>query len=495
MEIIKPITKRRFTALFLLGSAFFGLTEISLAQAPLTFNRCQISSGSLLVDAQCASLTRAEDPDSPDGRSIELFIAKFPADTPEPEQDAFTIIQGGPGGSSIDLYLQMRHLFSGIRKKRDIIVVDQRGTGRSNMLTCPVDDELVIADFSPELAKRMASECVDVLSETNDLRFYTTSIAVQDLEAMRIAAGYPQLSIYGTSYGTRVAQHYLRRFPEQTRAVVLDGVVQIGLNLAGGEIARRSQQAFDRIVMRCNDSKACSQELGNIEIKFKELRERLRQDPVDVAFSHPSTGEMTSQRLNEQSLLSLVRLLAYSSEQTALLPLYISQAHAKNYVPLAAWWLQLDEQFADSYAIGMNNSVVCAEDNPFVTESDMLGVEDTYFGLEMVATMQSVCETWPRGPIDEDFRTPFKSNKPVLILSGEVDPITPPANGEVMHKMLANSLHITVPTQGHGVIGRGCVSRLAANFIEAASLDDITTDCVDREQAMPLFIDFTGPTP
>jgi len=469
--------------------------NVLAVEQPLEFNRCQIKSEALLVDAQCASLSRAEDPDSDDGRNIELFIAKFPADTPDPEADAFTIIQGGPGGSSVDLYLRMRHLFAGIRKKRDIIVVDQRGTGRSNMLGCPVsDDELDIADFSPEQAKRMAAECVDVLSETSDLRYYTTSIAVQDLDAVRAAAGYPQLSIYGTSYGTRVAQHYLRRFPEQTRAVVLDGVVQVGLNLAGGEIARRSQQAFERIIARCADSKPCTQELGNIETKFNELRQRLEKDPVNVELPHPFTGELTLQLLNEQSLLSLVRLLAYSSEQTALLPLFISQAHAKNYVPLAAWWLQLDEQFATSYAVGMNNTVICAEDYPFVTDADMVGIEDTYLG-EMAAAMQSVCETWPRGPMDDDFRTPFDSNTPVLILSGEVDPITPPANGEVTLQMLANSLHITVPEQGHGVISRGCIPRLTSNFIAAASLEDMTIDCVAREKALPLFIDFTGPTP
>jgi pimeloyl-ACP methyl ester carboxylesterase len=485
-------------------------TATNAVAAPLEFSRCQVKSGALIVDAQCALFKRAENPDRPDGRTIDLFVAKFPASTPQAEADAFTVIQGGPGGSSIDLYLRMRHLFSGIQKKRDIIVVDQRGTGRSNMLGCPSDDEEFIdTDFDPELTKKLASECLENLSKNSesnsdnpaalgavgDARFYTTSIAVQDLEALREAAGYPQLNIYGTSYGTRVAQHYVRRFPEQTRSIILDGVAHVGLNLAGGEIARRSQEAFDRIVGRCKALKPCAEQLGDINRKFQELRIRLDEQAIKVNFPHPNSGQAIEKTISEQSLLSLVRLLPYSSEQSAMLPLHIAQAHAGNYVPLAAWWTQLEEGFLEGYAIAMNNSVVCAEDYPFLKPSDLDGVEQTYFGIQMADSMRAICEVWPRGPVDDDFLTPFESAVPALILSGEVDPITPPVNGDLALEMFNNAKHIVVPAQGHGVISRGCIPQLAQDFIKTLVLDSVNTDCVNREITTPLFLDFTGAKP
>ena len=461
----------------------------------LIFKRCQIKHKAIEIDAECATFARPENPEKPDGKSIDLFVVKLPSSSPNPEADAFTVIQGGPGGSSIDMAIGFRQALDFIRTKRDVLIVDQRGTGRSNILQCDTpDEEPLSARFDRDLSIKLTQECVAKLNHS-DLRFYTTSVAVQDLDAVREAAGYPQLTLYGVSYGTRVAQHYLRRFPENTRAMVIDGVVDIGLNLAGAEIARRSQDAFDGIVERCKQTPSCLEQFGDVSIKFKELRKRLSDNPVELELSHPLSGKKINHTVSEADLLAAVRFMPYATETTALLPMLIARAHAGDYVPLAAQGISTNESLGKEFATGMHNSVMCAEDAPFVAANAAELTSNTYFGRDMLDGLSAVCEVWPQGFIDSDFRESFDSDKPVLILSGETDPITPPANGERAANMFSNSKHLIVPFHGHGVIGRGCVPFLIRDFIVNANLDEVKPDCIERERAIPFFIDTTGPTP
>ena len=425
-------------------------------------------------------------------KQIDLFVAKLAAKTVDPAPDAFTLIQGGPGGSSVDMAIGFRQVLDMIRSERDVIIMDQRGTGRSNKLACDTDPEP--SSFDLEKIAETTLTCRAKLAQ-NDLTAYTTSVAVQDLEALRLAAGYQQLSIYGVSYGTRVAQHYLRRYPSHTRAIIIDGVADIGLNLAGAEIARRSQDAFDDIVKRCKDTESCASEFGDIEVKFSELRARLSAQPQELVFSHPRTSKPHNYTFTQYDLLGAVRLMPYSTEGLALLPMLISQAHAGNYQPLAANIVSSNESLEETFATGMHNSVVCTEDAPFVKPGARAAAKDTYFGSIMIDALNTTCEHWPVGLMDDDFLNPFESDVPVLILSGETDPITPPENGQRAAEMFGNSKHLVVPSHGHGVIGRGCVPFLLRDFLTNANFDELNTDCIERERAMPFFIDASGPTP
>lgn len=481
-----------------LAACVFACTTQVTAQnqtTKLDFERCYISHNAVEIDAECATFLRPENPNKPNGKQIELFVAKLPSNSPNPEADAFTIIQGGPGGSSVDMAISFRQVLNIIRLKRDILIVDQRGTGRSNGLYCDTPDEDQISMvFDQAQTAKFTQDCRTKLAD-HDLAFYTTSVAVQDLDALRAAAGYQQLTLYGVSYGTRVAQHYLRRFPENTRAIIIDGVVDVGLNLAGAEIARRSQDAFDGMVKRCNQTPSCVNEFGDIAIKFKELRQRLINTPIDLELAHPLTGKSTSHTLSEIDLLGAVRLMPYSTEGIALLPMLIANAHSGHYLSLAAQAIAVTESFSADFATGMHNSVVCAEDAPFVEANAAAKSTNTYFGSDMIDGIRTACENWPKGLIDSDFREPFDSEKPVLILSGETDPITPPANGERAAKMFNNSKHLIVPSHGHGVIGRGCMPFLIRDFVLSADLNDVKPGCIERERSMPFFIDGTGPKP
>lgn len=466
----------------------------AVSSTALTFTPCTITLESYEIDAQCATFQRPENPSNPDSRIIDLSVIKLPSHSPEPEPDAFTVIQGGPGGSSIDLVISFRQVFDEIRRKRDILVIDQRGTGRSNVLTCDITDNLV-ASFNPEVVKKQSKQCADELSQHSDLRYYTTSIAVDDLEALRIAAAYPALNIYGISYGTRVAQHYLRKYPKSVRSVVLDGVAHIGLNLAGGEIARRWEDGFRQLNQRCQLDESCNSVHGDLREKYIALKQRFANQNITTTLPHPLTAEATEYTFTEDSLFSALRLMFYSTEQSALIPLLLSEATKGNYQFVAAQIIQLEETFSDQFAIGMHNAVVCAEDVPFVKEEDIAKADDTLIGRQMSQALQASCEVWPRGYIDADFHKTFSSDVPVLVLSGETDPITPAANGEIATKMLGNAKHIVVPAHGHGVIARGCITKLVSNYIKDVSFTGIDTSCVEREQAMPIFSSPTGPRP
>jgi len=456
----------------------------------LEFKRCHITVEANSMDAECATLTRPENPKNPKGKTIDLFVVKLAAKTVEPAADAFTIIQGGPGASSVDMAINFQQILELVRIERDVLIVDQRGTGRSNKLQCDIDQ----SEFDEAAVAAQAQLCATQLAE-HDLSAYTTSVAVQDLDAVRAAAGYAQLSVYGVSYGTRVAQHYLRRFPQHTRALIIDGVVDIGLNLAGAEVALRSQNAFDAMVSRCNTSTVCVESFGDIKKKFEELRIRLVEEPQSLTFAHPLTGAQVEHTISEHDLLGTIRMMPYATEDLSLMPMMIAQAHNGNYAPLAAKSVSLNESFLNIFATGMHNSVVCTEDFPFVRSDAAALAKDTLIGSLMADSIRISCEYWPQGIMDDDLLAPFNSSRPVLILSGETDPITPPANGERAAEMFDNALHLIVPSHGHGVLARGCVPFLVRDFLKTAELSELKTECIKRERAMPFFIDSTGPKP
>ena len=459
----------------------------------LDFEACKIQHRAVKLDAECATLVRPENPNLAGGRQIELFVARLPATTPNPKADAFTVIQGGPGGSSVNLAIGLRNVIDLVRRKRDVLLIDQRGTGRSHTLRCAEGDPN--SEFDVDLVTELTRSCLAELSKTSDLSHYTTSVATQDLEAVRAAAGYPQLSIYGVSYGTRVAQHYLRRFPEQTRLLVIDGVVDLDVNLAGSEIALRSQTAFDNMAARCSINKTCKAQFGDIKDKFNRLQQRLKESPVTINTRHPRTGELLETQLGEQDLLISARLMPYATETLSLLPLLIAQAYEGDYQLLAAQSLLNGEGVQELIALGMHNSVFCTEDEPYIDYETQASAANTYFGTNMQDAMKATCAEWPRGAIDEDFRETFDSDKPVLILSGETDPITPPDNGERAANMFSNSLHLIMPAHGHGVLQRGCMPFLVNEFLESSDLTALNTQCIERERAAPFFLNASGGHP
>ncbi|MCG8369953.1 MAG: alpha/beta hydrolase, partial [Proteobacteria bacterium] len=257
----------------------------------LELEDCRIGAGPGFpsIKARCATMPRPLNPEDPDSPVIGIRVAVVAALDLNPEPDPVVPIAGGPGQGSVEFYLQTRAAFENLRRDRDILLVDQRGTGESARMDCDVDADIVLyeTDYSLDETVEFMRDCLDALPY--DPRYFTTSVAVTDLEAIREALGYPELNLYGVSYGSRVAQHFARRFPDSTRTVVVDGVLPPQIAL-GPEIATESQKAVDGVLARCAADPDCNERFPGIEDTFVRVVSELRAGPVEVTVPHPSTG-------------------------------------------------------------------------------------------------------------------------------------------------------------------------------------------------------------
>jgi pimeloyl-ACP methyl ester carboxylesterase len=449
--------------------------------------RCRLVAESLpAAYARCATLRVPLDPASPDGPTIELFVARLAALNAEPQPDPLVLIAGGPGQSTVDMYLQLRSAFEPTRRDRDVILVDQRGTGRSaHGFDCATPDDLALDTVAADELARLVDACAASLE--HDPRFYTTSVAVADLERVRSLLGIERWNLYGVSYGSRVAQHYLRRYPARVRAVVLDGVVPPPLAL-GPDVAREAQRALEQIFARCAADAACGARFSGLPQTFAEVLARLE------TASDPGGRERPP--LTALELRTLVRFMSYSAPTVALLPVLISEAHAGNYTPLVNQARTLLRDLPESLSFAMSSSVLCTEDVPYMSAEASADLADTYLGAGVVEALRAICARWPAGVIDEDFKEPVRGDAPVLLLSGEHDPITPPAYAErVVADGLANALHLVARGQGHGLIGVGCVPRLMRAFLASAAPRELDATCLEAEPPTPFFLSLLGPGP
>ena len=461
----------------------------------LTLEDCRIDAGpgSPGINARCGSFERPLDPGNPDGDSIAIRVAVVPALDLAPETDPIVPLAGGPGQGAVEFYAAYAGAFEPLRRKRDILLVDQRGTGQSARLSCPFDDAVVEGAYSEAQTIEFTKQCLENLP--HDPRYFTTSVAVTDLDAVREALGYTALNLYGVSYGTRVAQHYAKRYPATTRTVMIDGVVPPQLPL-GPEIATEAQRAVDSIFARCAAETDCALHFPNVAEDFAALVHELREAPVLVDAPHPASGLPEAFAFGAPELAGAVRLLAYKPETIALLPLLVHHAAAGNLAPLAAQYRLTAIEMADALALGMHNAVMCTEDVPFYPDDiDRDAVAGTYMGLIQLEALEAICSIWPAGILDPGFKEPLDTDLPVLLLSGDADPITPPRYADLAAVDLGNATHLVGRHQGHGQIAVGCTPQLLASFVDAASAADLDTSCLTRSFVMPFFIDFAGPSP
>lgn len=440
------------------------------------------------LDARCGKLEVFEDRQANNGRKISLNIAVIPAISRNPAPDPLFFIAGGPGEAATESYLIIYSAFNRLNQKRDIVLVDQRGTGGSHPLECAMESEG--ESGAEDDMQAVVTTCVNSLDA--DLRFYTTEIAMQDLDDVRAALGYPQINLYGASYGTRAALEYLRQFPDKARTVILDGVAPPNWVL-GPSTAGDGQRALESIFSRCQQETACSQAFPNVASEFDALVAQLDQTPVEVELDHPMTGDPTSFTLDRNTFTNAVHLLSYASESAVLLPLLIHTTYEQEDFRLfAAMALTTFSNMEQSISNGMRFSVLCAEDIPFYPDNpDTQG----YLGDFVVSTFREICTYWPTQPVSPEFHQAVVSDAPVLLLSGEADPATPPSNGELAAQTLSNSQHWVVPGMGHINIFRGCIPNLATDFIDKASFAGIDSACIQDIASMPLFVNFNGPVP
>ncbi|MDY1549028.1 alpha/beta fold hydrolase [Luteibacter sahnii] len=451
----------------------------------------------LSIAAWCAPFEVPEDRAHPQGRKIAMRLAVVRSDAQVPAPDMVVFLAGGPGQAATQTYAAVEPAMAGVQAHRNVLLLDQRGTGGSHPLGCR-DSEPGDAGESDEggldlaRVRRETQHCLDALSPTADVRFYTTTDAVADLEDARRALGSPAVDLIGVSYGTRVAQQYAMHHPDAVRTLVLDGVVPNSLVL-GEEFAVNLDAALKARFADCTADAACHARFGDPYQTLYQLRDALRANPHKVTFRDPQTYASTQRMLSSYVLATVVRMFAYSPETSALLPLSVDAAAHGDVGPLLGQAKLLAADLGDTMGSGLQYSVLCSEDaselQPRPQDKELI------LGDAMIEAFRTVCSVWPHGARPADFRQPLKSAVPALLMSGQYDPVTPPRYGDAVVKDLPNGRHFVLKGQGHNVVMRGCMPRLLSEFIDKADAKALDAGCLDRLSSLPPFVGFNGATP
>ncbi|MGM9482177.1 alpha/beta fold hydrolase [Roseateles sp. NT4] len=440
-----------------------GLCSAASAASPL--KPCRIDG--IPNELQCGTLQRPLDPARPDGVKVDIHYLVVPALARNKQPDAVLLLAGGPGQSAIKVASRVLPRLSRLNNRRDLVFIDQRGTGQSAPLDCPDDSKLSVAEqLEPGAQMRRIDECrvgLEKLPYGKDggLRFFTTTIAMQDMDAVREQLGVPQWNLVGASYGTRAAVEYLRLFPTKVRRTVIDGVAPPDMILPAS-FSTDGQAALDKLF----EAHAKSQ--PELRADWQKLLASL---PRQVAVQQPLTGVLERFSVDRDLVMRSVRGPLYQPALAAALPAAIHAAATDgNFAPLFGLTTAFGSSPSMRLAMGMHFSVMCAEDAPRIGDAkDAPGPDFRTTDAEMYAR---VCKAWPRGDVAPDFYKMPPAPSPVLVLSGGADPATPPRHGEHVAQALGAGhpervQHIVVAEAGHGVSGVGCMRDLMFRFIDA----------------------------
>ena len=457
-------------------------TSSAVRQTPaktITLNDCEIQG---LGKAKCGTLEVYENRATKKGRMISLNILVLPATGEKREADPLFYFAGGPGSAATEDALGFAPEFTKIREHRDLVFVDQRGTGKSHPLNCeffnPNDLQSYLGYFMPLEDVR---KCRPQLEANSDLKLYTTAIAMDDLDEVRAALGYEQINLFGGSYGTRAALTYLKRYPKRLRTATLQGVAPTNLYMPS-DFPMSNERALQGVIAECAADEACHKAFPNLKEETQSLLAQLIKGPVEVEVQKPNSKDRVKVKLSRDLAAEAIRYMLYSPRPASRVPLVIHRAAQGDFAMLAETAIAYRINLVGSGSNGMYLSVTCAEDLPWIKpgEGERMAA-NTFLGDYRLRQQREACALWPRGEIERDYAAPIRADVPVLILTGEWDPVTPPSNGDAVAKTLPNSLHIVVPHGAHGLGGLenvDCILRLVTDFIDRGTNKGLDTSCV-----------------
>lgn len=465
------------------------LLAAACAEAAIELEDCTVSHPRLpqVISAVCGTLSVPENHPQPATGKIELHLAVIKAKSRDVSPDPVFFIAGGPGQSAIRTAVMLQAVFKKVSRQRDVVLIDQRGTGRSNPLDCPPPDlvDMLFADDTELL--NQARACLTSIKGSP--RFYTTDQAVEDLEMVRAALDYDKINLLGVSYGTRVAQHYLRSYPDQVRSIVLDGIAPPDL-LLGPEFSRNLHRALEQVINACTASASCSRAFPVLADEWLAYRKLPVAELRALTLPHPRNNEVLSFEVNRETLDGALRLLSYSSDTQVIIPLLLHLTMAGDWQPLVSQALQVAASLEQEISMGMHNSVVCSEDVPFYGK---LPPVSQNLLSRLPHQLQQLCAIWPAAETGRPQRAVEPVQVPALLLSGERDPVTPAAYGDRVLQQFPRGLHLVIPGQAHNVLSRGCVPSLVAEFLDELELAAGDVECISETPVLPFFIDLLGP--
>jgi pimeloyl-ACP methyl ester carboxylesterase len=483
-------TRREVVIVFKTGLFIASLALASAAYAaPLQTKPCRVKG--FEGEVQCGSVQRALDPKAAAGKKIEVHFVVLPALARNKLPDPLFFLAGGPGQSAINLAAQVKPLFRRLNNRRDIVFVDQRGTGKSANLACPMNPKDRLKPLSellaPEATAQQTALCLDALAkrEHGNFNAYNTTIAMQDLDAVREALGYAQINLAGGSYGTRAALEYQRLFPKNVRRSVIDGVAPPDMVLPES-FGVDAKASLELMFAGCAKDATCNKRYPDLKAQFEKLMASL---PAKTRLAHPVTGRSEEVTITRDMISGWLRLPLYAPQFAQALPFAISQAAAGEFTPFAGLGSALLGGESSALAWGMHFAVVCAEDFPRIAAKTDAAAPDV-----MMKLYTSACTKLKVAPTDAAFYTMPPAQSATLVLSGGADPVTPPRHGERAAKALgAKAKHVVVPEAGHGVISIGCMRDVLFRFYSAetdAEALAVDASCVTKIPRPAVFVPF-----
>ncbi len=469
---------RGAAALALLVAATFALPARAQAPpgpaappSPLTTAPCRV--GQSHAAAICGTLTVFEDRAARAGRTIEIHFVAIEAKHRSNRAIAFN--PGGPGAPVTSMAGDFADATSGafatLRDRYDILLVDNRGTGASAPQNCdfapPAHPELYFSQLWPD---SLVSACRARLAADANLSLYSTGQASDDLDDVRAALGYPKLVLFGGSYGTQFYLDFARRHPGSVESLVLEGVAPPHFYVIPLPMARGAQTSMNNLERACRNDAACSAHFPSFAEHFAAVVKRFDSGPVAVPARNPLTNRMQTVRLSKEVFVETIRHALYFPAGAAYIPVTIERAYRGNYTPLAEMTGQLALLFSNILAQGLNLSVTCAEDLPFVTEADVArDSAGTFEGDARVRAQQRACKIWNVDPVPAAYADPVRSDAPILMISGSDDPASPPQYAREALAYLSNARIMLVPGASHDSDLPPCVDTTIVTFVRSGS--------------------------
>jgi pimeloyl-ACP methyl ester carboxylesterase len=442
-------------------------------------------------EARCGTLAVFENRAAASGRTIDLNVMVWPARERKAEADPVFFLAGGPGQAATWVATRLGGMLSGLNRRRDLVFVDARGSGGSNRLEChereprPMMVQLLERPFFLPTERGALRACMT--GQEADLTLYATPWAADDLEEVRVALGYDRINLVAFSYGTRTALVYLRRHPGRVRAAFLRGVAPPGAGIPLS-LAVDAQAALDDLLAACEADDRCREEFPDSAGRLERLLRHLERMPARVNWTDPASGKALQLEITRHGFALQILRMLYSSEWAVRIPAVIRRAHAGNLMPFLRETQAIGHRLGADVAHGLLLSVYCTEDAPlFESAEPPPGTAGTFLGSWPLNMMKMICSVWPRGTLPPAYHEPVRSDVPVLLVSGEVDPVTPPRWAREAARKLSASRTVILPATSHLGANR-CVTALMEAFIDRGTTKHIDMSCVEKQRRPPFVI-------
>jgi pimeloyl-ACP methyl ester carboxylesterase len=426
---------------------------------------------------ECGDLSVFENRATRQGRKINIHYMVVRSDK-QPAREALFMFAGGPGDGSTGMAGTATTGWArAVRETMDIVLVDQRGTGDSHQLPCLLGStEHPEIGFGAMYARDRVRQCRAELEKDADLTQYTTDIAIQDVDDIRALLGYDKVAVYGGSYGTRIAQAYMRRYPARTKAAVIDGVVPFDNDIPLRHAAS-AQQALDRIFVACAAAPACQAAHPHLAEDFQGLLHRFDNGAVKATVT-PRGGAPSPVMINRNDFGYSVRGIMYNGNPTNTIADLIGRAATTGDMSeFAQRYFDRQISFSQNLAMGLHWSIMCAEDVVFTTDADVrAATANTFLGSYVIDEYRAACRLWPIAKLADDYRKPVTVRVPTLLVSGHFDPVTPQQFADRIAQSLPLARQVVSPTTAHGSASR-CPLPAVLHVLTTGTLEGMPEVC------------------